>query len=41
MDRLPATYNRLMLNAFKEMDSDPFVGDVKPIKGTKASSGGE
>ena len=36
MGSLPKADRRRMLEAFGQMESDPFLGDVRPIKGARA-----
>lgn len=36
IDELPADDRKRILNALREMATDPFSGDVKPIKGVRS-----
>ncbi|MDG7040468.1 MAG: type II toxin-antitoxin system RelE/ParE family toxin [Nitrososphaerota archaeon] len=35
IDALPAAERERILSAFREMESDPFAGDIKTLKGLK------
>lgn len=41
LDVLPADDRKRILNAIRDMASDPFSGDVKPIKGVRVFCGEE